>query len=78
MKLKLGKFKKFLDEECPECGDMLQIRTVSEDYKVRGIIMKVIQRDHVICMSCKDIRHSSSLKNNIRRTRNPDKDFNWG
>ena len=74
---KLGKLKRFLDEECKECGDRLQIRTVSDDYKINGIVVKIISKDHVVCMSCGVERQSSSLRNNVRRTINPDKDFDW-
>ena len=75
--MKLGKFKKSLDDNCNECGDRLQLRTISEDYVSRGIVLKTINTDHVVCMNCGEMRESKTAKKSLNKRISSDKDINW-
>ena len=67
--MNLGKYKKTLDRTCSDCGNRLQIRSVSNNIKERGYIVKTTNKDQIICEFCGDIKDIKPKKTTKRRSK---------
>ena len=68
--MNLGKHKKTLSDTCADCGDRLQTRSVCIEIKERGYIVKTINKDQIVCVSCGDIKNVKPKKTARRRSKN--------
>ena len=67
--MNLGKYKKTLRDTCEDCGDRLQVRSVGVEIKERGHVVKTINKDQIICVSCGDIKNIKPKKTTRRKSK---------
>ena len=67
--MNLGKYKKTLDNTCADCGDRLQVRSVGHDIEERGYVVKTINKDQIVCVSCGDIKNIKPKKTTRRKSK---------